>query len=380
MVGIFIGIAAVVALISVSMGLQGTIVQQFEQMGTNKLIVMPGGGGFVDIGTTTAELTKDDLEVIEKTWGVETTVETMYTTDRLKMRDTSISTFVIGIPTGDKLRLLEEMQGFEIESGRHLKDGDRYKIVVGYILWTEDVFDRPVTLRDSIEIQGQEFKVVGLMKKIGNRGDDSQVYIPVDVYREIYDEPDKIDSIMVQVKEGTTPEEVAEELKKELRRARGEKEGEETFQVQTFEQLISQVTSILGVVGVVVVGIAAISIVVGGVGIMNTMYTSVLERTKEIGIMKAVGARNSNILMLFLMESGLIGLAGGVVGVAIGAGLAKVIEVVIAQQAALPLVAYLGAPLIAGALLFSFAIGASSGTLPAIQASKLKPVDALRYE
>ena len=173
---------------------------------------------------------------------------------------------------------------------------------------------------------------------------------------------------------------MAENIKEELRDSRDEDEGEETFSVQTFEQLLEQFNDILGIVSIVLIGIAAISIVVGGVGIMNTMYTSVLERTKEIGIMKAVGAKNSNIMTLFLIESGMIGLAGGMIGIGIGIGLSKIVEIVASEAGFLPIKAYLGAPLLLGALAFSFIIGAASGTFPAMQASKMKPVDALRYE
>ena len=129
------------------------------------------------------------------------------------------------------------------------------------------------------------------------------------------------------------------------------------------------------------VGIAAISLLVGGIGIMNTMYTSVLERTREIGTMKAVGAKNSDILFLFLFESGLLGLVGGAIGVGIGLGLGKTAEYIATVQLGTNLLqASTDSWLIFGALLFSFIIGALSGVLPAMQASKLKPVDALRYE
>jgi putative ABC transport system permease protein len=129
---------------------------------------------------------------------------------------------------------------------------------------------------------------------------------------------------------------------------------------------------------VVLVGIAAISLLVGGIGIMNTMYTSVVERTREIGIMKSVGARNSAILIIFLIESGLLGLLGGAIGVLAGLGLSKIAEVVAFQYGVESLQAYMGAPLIIGALAFAFIIGSLSGTLPARQAAMLSPVDALR--
>ncbi|MFH1823570.1 MAG: FtsX-like permease family protein, partial [archaeon] len=138
---------------------------------------------------------------------------------------------------------------------------------------------------------------------------------------------------------------------------------------------------IFGIVQAVFIGIAAISLVVGGIGIMNTMYTAVLERTREIGIMKAVGARNRNILTLFLIESGILGLVGGAIGVLIGIGLSTGVAFVAAQALGTTFLrAVFPWYLIVGALAFSFGIGSLSGILPAIQASRLKPVDALRYE
>jgi len=140
-------------------------------------------------------------------------------------------------------------------------------------------------------------------------------------------------------------------------------------------------SNIFGIVQGVLVGIAAISLLVGGIGIMNTMYTSVLERTKEIGTMKAIGAKNSDILQIFLFESGLLGLVGGAIGVALGAGLGKGVQYAAAILLDSDLLqASITLPLVLGALTFSFLIGSLSGIFPAMQAAKLKPADALRYE
>ncbi len=379
MVGIFIGIAAVVALISISQGLQGAITEQFEMFGTNKLMIMPGGMGAM-FGAFGEELTQDDLDVVQKVEGVDIAAEMFYRSGKIKFEDEIKSTFIIGLTTDETAEIIKNMQGFEVEEGRDLKKDDKYKIIIGWSLWNNDFFEKSVNLRDKIEIKGKEFRVVGLISKIGNRADDSQVYIPIETAREIFDEPDEISTIFVQIKEDVNIKDVAEEIKKELRDSRNEKEGEESFSVQTFEQILEQVNNVLGVITIVIVGIAAISVVVGGVGIMNTMYTSVLQRTREIGIMKAVGAKNSDILQIFLIESGFFGLAGGTIGIAAGVGIAKVLEI-IAYQANFPLLkAYYGAPLLIGALFFSFVIGAVSGTLPALQASRLRPVEALRYE
>ncbi|MBI2047205.1 FtsX-like permease family protein [Candidatus Pacearchaeota archaeon] len=136
-----------------------------------------------------------------------------------------------------------------------------------------------------------------------------------------------------------------------------------------------------GIVNAVLVGIAAISLLVGGVGIMNTMYTAVLERTREIGTLKAIGAKNSDVLLLFLFESGMLGLVGGAIGIVLGFGISKAAEYIAAAALGTGLLkASFSLALVAGALFFSFAIGALSGVMPAIQASRLKPVDALRWE
>lgn len=378
MVGIFIGIAAVVALISISQGLQGSIEDQFESLGTNKIMVMPGGGFFGAYSSGTIDTS--DLKVVKKSRGVDIAAEMFYETINVKFDDETKSLMVIGLPTDETIEIIENMQGFQAERGRDLEEGDKYKITVGWALWNGDVYDKQVDLRDKLEIEDQEFTVVGLLSKIGNQQDDSQIYIPIETAREIFDEEEEVSTIFVQIKDGYDIEKVAENIKEDLRDHKDENEGEESFNVQTFEQLMKQMSDILGIVSIVVISIAGISIVVGGVGIMNTMYTSVLERTKEIGIMKAVGAKNSDIMLLFLIESGMIGLTGGLIGIAMGIGIAKAAEFIAAQANFGLLQAYIGLPLLLGALAFSVIIGTVSGTTPALQASRMKPVDALRYE
>jgi len=174
---------------------------------------------------------------------------------------------------------------------------------------------------------------------------------------------------------------VAERIEKKMRKERDEEEGEESFAVSTSEQILETFGSILDVVSAILIGIAAISLLVGGIGIMNTMYTSVLERTKEIGTMKAIGARNKDILLIFLFESGLIGLIGGIIGLTIGMGISKAVEYAIVNFYSIALLKITFDPLlIIGVLAFSFIVGSFAGVLPAIQASRLKPVDALRHE
>ena len=136
----------------------------------------------------------------------------------------------------------------------------------------------------------------------------------------------------------------------------------------------------LDMIQIVLAGIAAISLVVGGIGIMNTMYTAVLERRKEIGIMKAVGARNSDIFKLFFIESGFLGSAGGLIGIALGFGFAKLVQIIALQGFDITLRATFNPLLMTSALLFSFFVGSISGVMPAMQASRLKPIESLRSQ
>ena len=168
-------------------------------------------------------------------------------------------------------------------------------------------------------------------------------------------------------------------MKKELRQSRNVEEGKEDFTVQTPGSILAILNNILMVVEGVLVGIAGISLLVGGIGIMNTMYTAVLERTREIGIMKALGARREMILLLFLIESGFLGLIGGIIGVILGFAASKLVEIVAFQIYGTMLIqANFSFLLMFGMLLFAFLIGAISGVFPAKQAASLQPVDALR--
>lgn len=381
MLGIFIGIAAVVSLISLGQGLEKAITEQFEKLGTNKIMIMPAGSTMGMPTGSTSALTNEDLDVVKKTKGIGTAGGMFFKLAKVQFKDETKYTFAIGLPQDESKRIIFDISNFKIAKGRDLKKSDQRKVLAGSRFANPtDFFESALKIGDSIEIQDQKFEVIGFLEPIGNPSDDSQLYLNMDIARELFAVPENIDFIMAEVTEGTKPADAAESIKKALRKHRNVKEDEEDFDVQTFEEYIKTFETIFTIVQAVLIGIAAISLLVGGIGIMNTMFTSVLERTREIGVMKAIGARNSDIMRLFLLESGFLGMAGGIVGIIIGAGMSKAVEFVAAQQGLSILKAYFPWYLILGALAFSFLIGTIAGVTPAIRASRLKPVDALRYE
>lgn len=381
MLGIFIGIAAVVALISLGQGLEEAITAEFEDFGTDRIIIEERGlQGPPGSGTSVStKLTSKELELIKKIEGVGGAAGVIFKTAKIEKDDEINFVFVVGIPLNSEEKRIVSF--FDVEKGRDLKKGDSKKAVVGIRYVEGKVFEKKIRLGDKIKIESEEFEVIGILERIGNPFDDSSISIPKETMKEMYGTKDEESIIYTKVENVEEIDMVREEIEKELRKERDEEEGKETFQVRTSEQILQSFSNIFGIVQAVLVGIAAISLLVGGIGIANTMYTSVLERTKEIGTMKAVGAKNSDIMFLFLIESGLLGLIGGIIGIIIGFGLGKSAEYIATIQLGTDLLrASTSTNLIIGALVFSFLIGAISGVLPAIQASRLKPVDALRYE
>ncbi|MFC1685572.1 ABC transporter permease [Nanoarchaeota archaeon] len=380
MLGIFIGIAAVVALISLGQGMQEAINDQFEKVGINRVMIMPGGSQFGPPGgsLSVAKLTEDDFELIRDVRGIEKAQGIYGETIEVSFHDEVLFTSVWGGYTdSDALEFMGEIDFFDIEYGRELRDGDDRHVVLGYNVANKE-FDEKIEIGDRIEIDGDKFTVVGIQKKAGTGIHDQFVRITMDTAREIFNETDEISQIFTS-SGNEEPGIVAERVEKALRKAHDVDEGEEDFTVQTSEQSIRQLTDILNIIQVFLVGIAAISLFVGGVGIMNTMYTAVMEKTSEIGVMKAVGAKNSHIFSLFLMESGMLGLAGGIVGVVIGLTMSKSVEIIAKQMDLVEIFkASTSLYLIFGALLFSFLVGGLSGVFPAMQASKLHPVEAIR--
>jgi len=221
--------------------------------------------------------------------------------------------------------------------------------------------------------------VRGIIKKIGNPDDDRLIIMDIERFREFFNISERVDWSVIQVDEGEDLIKVAGDVEEELRKARGVTEKTQDFNILTPEELLGSFQDILNIVTAFLAGVAAISLLVGGIGIANTMFTSVLERTKDIGVMKAVGAKNKDIMMIFLIEAGLFGLIGGVVGAVIGIGAALGVSAMANRALGVELLAAeISYPLLIGAVVFSFFIGVLSGITPARRASRLNVVEALR--
>lgn len=382
-IGIVIGIASVVALVSLGQGVSKVITDEFDKIGTDKIFVMSGSMGYSAQGIE--PLTEHDMDIIRRSKGVDEVAGMYFSAGSIYTDNELYLAIVIGMPLDETEKLLDEAWNLEYVEGRSLKNGDKYKATVGSDIANNKLLGRNYGVGDKITIDGYNFEIVGETKAMGDPSIDGGIIIPQDIAWELFNATHATggeeSQIVARVVTGENPESVAENIKKDLRRSRNEKEGEESFMVQTTEQLMESFNVILSSLTAIVLGITAISLFVGGVGIMNTMYTSVLQRTNEIGVMKAIGAKNSHILILFLIESGMLGLIGGVIGLLMGMGLSAIIAFIgRAFLNTILLHAYFSPTLIIGSLAFAFVVGAASGLLPAIQASKQNPVDALRYE
>jgi len=379
--GIFLSIATIFMLISLSLGLQGAIEEQFRQLGSDKFFVFPSGQlGPPGSSAMAVELTEDDERVIEKTSGVKSTSSFNIGNAKIEFANQIRYSLIIGI-SSEAFDIFTEANFADLEEGSLFSKGERGKVVLGSRYKHDNIFKRPLRTGEKILLNGVEFKVKGVFESVGNPEDDSQIYISREDFKELFNSGDRVDQIIAQINPGEDIKEIAEKVEKDLRKSRNVKEETQDFTILTPEELLESFGDVLNIITSFLIGIASISLFVGSIGIANTMYTSVLERTREIGTMKAVGAKNSDILKIFVIESGLIGLMGGVIGVIIGIIIGKVIEFIAINQLGTTLLKpAMPAWLILGSLIFAFLIGAVSGALPALQASKLKPVDALRYE
>ena len=380
--GIVIGVFLIMSLLSLSQGLKATVLNQLKAVGTDIVMIMPGN--ISDIMTTmmgNVQLSEEDLNVIEKTPGVEVVIPNVYKGEIIKYQNESKTAILAGMDIKNALSVYINDMGMKIAEGRWPVPGKR-EVVVGSLVPT-DVFPN-MKINTTINIKGKQFEIVGILKSRGSKQDDSMIGLDLDIYRSVTGERQGAPQAVAKIASGYSVEQVAKNIKANLEeqaKKRAGHQGESAYSVLTSDAMSGIVGGIMGIIQVVVFAFGSIAVLVGGIGIMNTMYTSVRERTREIGILKAVGAKNSTIVLIFLMESGIIGLIGGLGGMIPGLGLAKLIQIIGQAHPMFYIEASITPGIIIFGLLFSFGVGCLSGFLPARQAAKLKPVEALkRYE
>ncbi len=377
---ILIGITAIFALISFGLGVRIYMENIAEEMGTNKLYIQGKGPGVPGIDPNFF-FTRDEINFIDKIKGVDEVLGMYVETPEIEFKNQKKYAFLISVDP-DKIDFVDETFTVTVTRGRHLKKGDLSKVVLGYLYQLDNkMFKRGVEPGDKVKINDKQFEVVGFYEEIGNPQDDSNIYITEEAFELTFPEKnDKFGYIMMSSDKGADPRALADKVKDKFRKYRGQEKGKEDFFVMTFEDVFEIFGDIMNVINGILVLIALISLGVAAVNIMNTMYTAVLERTREIGVMKAVGAQNSNIMLIFVIESGLLGTVGGILGIGLGYVIAKIGGIAVSAAGYGFLQPMFPWYLTFGCLMFAFIVGSLSGLLPAYQASQLKPVDALRYE
>jgi putative ABC transport system permease protein len=364
MLGIIIGVFSVIVMVSIGQGATAQVTESVQGMGSNLLTL--------NIRDRSTKFDKDNLEDIEKLIGIDLASPNVSLNGTVKYGlDSQEAMAISGVDEDYK-----EIQGQTVEYGRFISPIDvdyRNKVaVIGYETW-ENLFAGLNPLQEEISINGEKYKVVGVLSEkestlMGSSNDI--VIIPYTTAMRQF-RTNTINTLTIQ---GESPELVdtaLENLEKYLLEIY---EDEDSYNIFNQEELLSTLDEITGTLTLMLAGIAGISLLVGGIGIMNIMLVTVSERTREIGIRKAIGARRSNILAQFLIESSVISSVGGIVGIILGMFVNKILST------SLGISTVVNIQVILIAFGFSLIVGIFFGIYPANKASKLKPVDALRYE
>jgi putative ABC transport system permease protein len=372
--GILIGVSSVVLLIALGLGLKRYIEQQFQSMGSNMIYIMPGNVLSSGPRSSISQIRFDDrdLEKLRRIKNALYTVPFFVTYSKMQgANDTA--TYEVAAGTADLFKVMN----LEIEFGRAFEKSDADKgaklIVLGSKAATKLYGSPSDALNKNVIMENQNFKVIGVVKSKGGGGMgmpsvDEHVYMPFKAANSFNPEK-KYYAIYIQSTAAEYISQIKTDAKKILQKRY---KGEDDFSVIEQTELLNTINSIFGILNSVLVAIAAISLIVGGVGIMNIMFVSVVERIREIGIRRAIGARKNDILYLFLTESILLSLFGGFMGLVIS------YTVVFLLNSIFP--AYIDIPTVIIALGVSSLVGVVFGVIPAKRASNLSPIEAIRYE
>jgi len=388
--GIIIGIAAVVSIVSISEGAQQSLEDRLGDLGADIITISPGhsrasgfGGAFRmrDEGGSSSSgqknLTLKDVIVIKGIPNVKSVMGTVSGRADLSYSTKTSSLSVQGVDA----TIWEDITTEAIDQGRFLSSGDSFSVVLGGNIVT-NTFEGGIPLNSKITIEGKVFKVVGILDE------GSTIYMPITIARDILENvgDKEFGSITVKVENIEIAEDTVALMDQKLMLARGILyEKDKDFSINSQKAMQESMQQTMDSMALFLGAIALISLIVGAIGIANTMFTSVLEKTKEIGIMKAIGTKNKDIMLIFLLNSGMIGLVGGLGGIFLGVFGSGLISYLgssgdVGMASRMFTNTAITPELLIFALAFSLIVGMIAGVIPAYRASKLKPVDALRYE
>jgi putative ABC transport system permease protein len=406
--GIIIGVAAVIAMLSISAGMSQNMKAQLSSFGTDVITVSAGRiraqgpeGGFAgrfqpggefsqttgsSSSTSTPKLTDKDITAILTAQGVESVSGIISGRAQAQYLAQTVTTTVEGVdPTA-----WNSMTTSKLESGRFLETGDGASVLIGYNV-AHEIFGTNLTVDSPIKIGGKTYNVIGILQQSGTGGfggDDRTVFMTLAAARDVVTglDSDQYSSIQVKVTNTNLVDQIIQNIDSVLYTSRMVTSDTADFTVTSPTAMLQTIQSTMATLTFFLTGIAAISLLVGAIGIANTMFMSVMERTRLIGILKSIGTKNSEIMKLFITESGIIGLMGGLLGVFLGLIVVGIISNVgisimgMGRLGTSTSVAVVTPDLVAFALLFSTIIGIVSGLIPARKAATLQIVEAMRSE
>jgi len=383
-IGIVIGVLAVVVITSISEGVQRDINTQLSAFGPDKMIIVPsmaggrtfsGSAGPIQ-GATMGKLYQRDLDTIRSVSGIKSAVGGLMGRATIGYKGKTITTAIFAPEAG----YFEQWSDYlTIDSGRVFNSNDRRVVVLGYDAATKMFGKDQIGVGNTLLINGKDYKVVGILKKIGSsmsESDDNSIYIPFQDGRDEFGSvltKNEVEFISIQLLEGVATSDVQGTIEGKLANNHKVKVEDKDFTLVTSDYINQTIGTLLTTLSLFLLFITLIATFVGGIGIMNTMFMGVLERFQEIGILKAVGASQRDILFIFVVESGVLGFLGGLVGLVTGLLILTVVG-------AFGVPYWVRLRIFAFAFIFSAVIGIIAGIIPARQAAKLDPVDALRYE
>ena len=377
MLGVIIGVAAVITMLALGTGAQRAVEQQLEALGANVITVTTWMRFAQGIAREQALTTDDAVALRNEARNVSAVAPEQSSRQQVKLGNRNLNLSVIGTTQDHAV-----VNGFELQAGRMLTaidDSSRRRVAVpGGEVPEQLGTTAEALLGRSILIKSLPFEVVGVYGKkgaIGFGNPDDDIYIPVSTSEFRVVGNDRVQNIAVQVAPGVEPAQAMVEIERVIRREHGLAPGADNdFTVVDRKQFLATQQQTTQILSFLLAGIAGVSLVVGGIGIMNIMLVTVTERTREIGIRKALGATRANILTQFLTESVVLCVLGGLLGMALGSGAARALAKFAGWQT------YVTVDALLLAFAFSAGVGLVFGLWPARRASKLDPIAALRYE